>query len=106
MLGTDGRLYDSNFDFAGDGKLNAYEYSVMDDVVFGHEDTETSEVDELEDELSLAGLDATELEYMDADERREALTNLNVSYQHGKWNVIGIQLRYSGISKQGMHEKN
>ena len=47
--------------------------SVMDDVVFGHEDTETSEVDELEDELSLAGLDATELEYMDADERREAL---------------------------------
>ena len=34
------------------------------------------------------------------------LTNLNVSYQHGKWNVIGIQLRYSGISKQGMHGKN
>lgn len=31
MLGTDGRLYDSNFDFDGDGKLNAYEYSVMDD---------------------------------------------------------------------------
>ena len=53
MLGTDGRLYDSDFDFDGDGKLNAYEYSVMDDVVFGHEDTETSEVDELEDELSL-----------------------------------------------------
>lgn len=63
MLGTDGRLYDSDFDFDGDGKLNAYEYSVMDDVVFGHEDTETSEVDELEDELSLEGL----------DERREAL---------------------------------
>ena len=65
MLGTDGRLYDSNFDFDGDGKLNAYEYSVMDDVVFGHEDTETSEEDELED--------AAELEYMDVDERREAL---------------------------------
>lgn len=45
----------------------------MDDVVFGHEDTHTSEEDELEDDLSLAGLDATELEYMDADERREAL---------------------------------
>ena len=73
MLGTDGRLYDSDFDFDGDGKLNAYEYSVMDDVVFGHEDTETSEEDELEDELSLAGLDVIELEYMDADERREAL---------------------------------
>lgn len=54
MLGTDGRLYDSDFDFDGDGKLNAYEYSVMDDVVFGHEDTETSEVDELEDEVANA----------------------------------------------------
>ena len=30
-------------------------------------------MDELEDELSLAGLDAAELEYMDVDERREAL---------------------------------
>ena len=29
MLGTDGRLFDSDFDFDGDGKLNAYEYSVM-----------------------------------------------------------------------------
>ena len=29
MLGTDGRLYDSDFDFDGDGKLNAYEYSVV-----------------------------------------------------------------------------
>lgn len=69
MLGTDGRLYDSDFDFDGDGKLNAYEYSVMDDVVFGHENTDTSEADD----LSLAGLDATDLEYMDEDERREAL---------------------------------
>lgn len=32
VFGTDGRLYDSNFD--GDGKLNAYEYAIMDDVVF------------------------------------------------------------------------
>ena len=73
MLGTDGRLYDSDFAFDGDGKLNAYEYSVMDDVVFGHEDTDTSEADELADDLSLAGLDAADLEYMDEDERREAL---------------------------------
>ena len=78
MLGTDGRLYDSDFDFDGDGKLNAYEYSVMDDVVFGHEDMETSEEDELEDELSLAGLDVTDLEYMDADERREALEDADL----------------------------
>ena len=51
MLGTDGRLYDSDFDFDGDGKLNAYEYSVMDYVVFVHEDIVTSEVYELEDEF-------------------------------------------------------
>ena len=31
MLGKDGRLYDPDFDFDGDGKLNTYEYSIMDD---------------------------------------------------------------------------
>lgn len=31
MLGKDGRLYDSDFDFDGDGKLNDYEYSGMDE---------------------------------------------------------------------------
>lgn len=50
MLGTDGRLYDSDFDFDEDGKLNAYEYSVMDDLVFGHEDACTSDETELEDD--------------------------------------------------------
>ena len=49
MLGKDGRLYDPDFDFDGDGKLNTYEYSIM------------------------VGLDRTELEYMDEDERREAI---------------------------------
>lgn len=76
MLGTDGRLYDSDFDFDGDGKLNAYEYSVMDDLVFGHEDACTSDDTELEDDLLLAGLNETELECMDADERREALERM------------------------------
>lgn len=61
MLGTDGRLYDSDFDFDGDGKLNAYEYSVMDDLVFGHEDACTSDETELEDDLLLAGLNETVL---------------------------------------------
>ena len=64
---------DEDFDFDEDGKLNAYEYSVMDDLVFGHEDTCTSDETELEDDLLLAGLNETELECMDADERREAL---------------------------------
>ena len=72
MLGTDGRLYDEDFDFDNDGKLNAYEYAVMDDVVFGH-DEESGDSDELEDDLAGTGLDSIELECMDADERREAL---------------------------------
>ena len=72
MLGTDGRLYDEDFDFDNDGKLNAYEYAVMDDVVFGH-DEESGDSDELEDDLAGTGLDAIDLECMDADERREAL---------------------------------
>ena len=57
MLGKDGRLYNPGFDFDGDGKLNAYEYSVMDDVVFGED---ARDADQFEDELSLAGLDEAE----------------------------------------------
>ena len=72
MLGTDGRLYDEDFDFDDDGKLNAYEYAVMDDVVFGH-DEESGDSDELEDDLAGAGLNSMDLEFMDDDERREAL---------------------------------
>ena len=72
MLGTDGRLYDEDFDFDNDGKLNAYEYAVMDDVVFGH-DEESDNSDGLEDDLAGTGLNPIELECMDADERREAL---------------------------------
>ena len=72
MLGKDGRFYDEDFDFDGDGKLDGYEYAVMDDVVFGH-DEDSDACDELDDDINAAGLDATELEYMDEDERREAL---------------------------------
>lgn len=42
----------------------------MDDVVFGED---ASDADELEEDLFLAGLDVTELECMEEDERREAL---------------------------------
>ena len=90
MLGTDGRLYDSDFDFDEDGKLSAYEYSVMDDVVFGHEDTHTSEEDELEDDLSLAGLDTIELECMDEDERREALENAGLDPDDYDFDWLGF----------------
>lgn len=89
MLGTDGRLYDEDFDFDGDGKLNSYEYSVMDDVVFGSNDgyeTEEEE-DELEDTLLSAGLDSYELECMDETERREALEDagLDPDAFDGEW---------------------
>ncbi len=73
MLGKDGRLYDSDFDFDGDGKLNTYEYSIMDDIVFGHDDSNSDEEEEEEDDFTCVGLDRTELEYMDEDERREAI---------------------------------
>lgn len=75
MLGTDGRFYDASFDFDGDGKLNSYEFSVMDEEVFGNRNVynEDDSDDDLEDELLVAGLDADELRYMDEDERRETL---------------------------------
>ena len=62
-------------DFDGDGKQNAYEYLVMDDVVFGDHDevNDSEEEDDLEFDLAIAGLDRDELEDMDEDERREAL---------------------------------
>ena len=65
MLGKDGRLYDPDFDFDGDGKLNTYEYSIMDDIVFGHDDS-NSDTEE-DDDFTCVGLDRTELEYMDED---------------------------------------
>ena len=58
-------------DFDGDGKLNTYEYSIMDDIVFGHDDS-NSDTEE-DDDFTCVGLDRTELEYMDEDERREAI---------------------------------
>lgn len=71
MLGKDGRLYDPDFDFDGDGELNTYEYSIMDDIVFGHDDSNYDT--EEDDDFTCVGLDRTELEYMDEDERREAI---------------------------------
>lgn len=55
MLGKDGRLYDPDFDFDGDGKLNTYEYSIMDDIVFGHDDS-NSDTEE-DDDFTCVGLD-------------------------------------------------
>lgn len=76
MWGTDGDFYDADFDFDEDGELDAYEYEVMNEIMFGHdEDPDDSDdlEDELEDELTAADLDMIELECMDEEERREAL---------------------------------
>lgn len=73
MIGKDGRFYDRSYDFDGDGTLNAYEYSVMDDEMFSSGDADSLEDDDLDDELEIAGLDPYELENMDEEERIEAL---------------------------------
>ena len=70
MLGKDGRLYDPDFDFDGDGKLNTYEYSIMDDIVFGHDDSISVTVVDVV--FCCVGLVGTDLDYMVEDERREA----------------------------------
>lgn len=75
MIKDGDALYNSDFDFDGDGELNTYEYSVMDDLVFGHDEVSSTDEDELEDDLILAGLDLEEIEFMDEDEKREALEN-------------------------------
>ena len=80
MLGKDGRFYDRNFDFNRDGKLDAYEYSVMQDVVFGKNSSGSyNEEEELEDELDMVGLDRYKREDMDEDERREALEDAGLN---------------------------
>lgn len=63
-------LFGEMFDFNNDGKVDAIERAVEIDIV--SELIATTE-DELETELELSGLDLDELEYMDADERREVL---------------------------------
>lgn len=35
MVGTDGRFYNEFYDFDEDGKLNLYEYCVMEEEAFG-----------------------------------------------------------------------
>ena len=61
-------IFGGLFDFNHDGKMNAFEsaveLAVLDDML---------KEDEAETDFEMSGLDADELEFMDADERREAL---------------------------------
>ena len=71
MAGLFGKMFDLN----GDGKLDAWERNMEYDFI-----TSLSEEDEDEGltELELAGIDPVELEYMDADERREVLEEVGL----------------------------
>ena len=80
MLGKDGRIYDRHFDYDGDGRLNAFEREMMDDIVFGESadgidgfDEDEAADESLIEDLEDADLDYDELADMDEDERREAI---------------------------------
>ncbi len=75
MEGPMDRLFGhSAFDFDHDGNIDAAEWAFINDTIFKEEDTSSSDYDDdVDDELEMAGLDRDELEFMDADERREAL---------------------------------
>lgn len=67
------------FDFNNDGKMDAFEraieFSFLDKILGGKENDEDYERTEFE----LFGLDANELEFMDAEERREALEDAGLN---------------------------
>ena len=71
MAGLFGKMFDLN----RDGKLNAWERAMEYDFMtsLNDEDGDCEDEDEELTELELAGIDPIELEYMDANERREVL---------------------------------
>ena len=71
MAGLFGRMFDLN----RDGKLDAWERAMEYDFMtsLNDEDDGCEDEDEELTELEIAGIDPIELEYMDAEERREVL---------------------------------
>lgn len=69
-------LFEDMFDFNHDGELSSFEktmrYEFLEGLGKNEKHTEDTEED-MELELELSGLDPDELEFMDPDERREAL---------------------------------
>ena len=66
MLGLFGGLFDFNHDGKLDGMERAVDFAAFTTMVDSMDDNKKTE-------LEMSGLDADELEFMDADERREAL---------------------------------
>lgn len=64
------------FDFNNDGKLDTFEQAA-DFGMFMHMMDE-SEKQQKADEISVAGLDLDDLEFMDDDERREAMEDVGL----------------------------
>ena len=64
-------LFGNLFDFNGDGKLDTFEKTAEFATFASIMDAE--EAREKAEELEMSGLDVTDLEFMDEDERREAL---------------------------------
>ena len=78
MTGPLDRLFGNGpFDLNHDGKIDACETAFINDTFFedhnGISSGSYDEDEEIEDELEMAGLDRDELEFMDPEERREAL---------------------------------
>ena len=62
------------FDLNNDGHIDGGEWAFINDTLFSDDSSSsTSEDDEIDDELEMAGLSRDDLEMMDPDERREAL---------------------------------
>lgn len=66
-------LFGDLFDFNKDGKLDAFEKAAEFTTFVSMMDKLDAESDTEESELEMAGLAPEELEYMDEDERREAI---------------------------------
>lgn len=60
-------IFGGLFDFNGDGKMDVFERAA--EIAFLNEITK----DDQRTEFEMSGLDADDLEFMDAEERREAL---------------------------------
>ena len=79
MEGPMDRLFGhSAFDLNRDGKIDGAEWAFINDTFFENNNGISSgssidEDDDVLDEIELAGLDRDELEFMDEDERRQAL---------------------------------
>ena len=79
MEGPMDRLFGhSAFDLNRDGKIDGAEWAYINDTLFEDKNglsfgSSVDEDDDVIDELDMAGLDRDELEFMDEDERREAL---------------------------------